>query len=84
MITYKEFEVINTMLKANKAIKNIPEHVYGNVHYDAFKSQNEVEELVDSLEKKGYIADGMVTELGLREIETLRVRNAVILAAGGG
>lgn len=83
MITYKEFEVINTMLKANKAIKNIPEHVYGNVHYDAFKSQNEVEELVDSLEKKGYIADGMVTELGLREIETLRVRNAVILAAGG-
>ena len=83
MITYKEFEVINTMLKAESLIVDIPKFVYSNVHYYAFKSQNEISEVVDSLEKKEYIQGGMVTELGLREIEALRVKNAVILAAGG-
>lgn len=83
MITYKEFEVINTMLKAQEDVKNLPEYVYSNVHYYAFKSQDEVEELVTSLEAKDYIADGTVTDLGLKEIESLKVKNAVILAAGG-
>ena len=39
MITYKEFEVINTMLKANEAIDDLPEYVYSNIHYYAFKSK---------------------------------------------
>ena len=84
MITYKEFEVLNTMLKSNETILNIPEYVYTNVHYYAFKSQDEVEGLVKSLEEKGYVRDNQVTQLGLQEIEPLKVRNAVILAAGGG
>ena len=83
MITYKEFEVINTMLKAQEDVQDLPKYVYSNVHYYAFKSQKEVSELVASLEAKGYIAGGKVTELGLREIEPLKVNNAVILAAGG-
>ena len=83
MITYKEFEVINTLLKSKKPVSEVPAYVYGNVHYYAFKSQNEVAELVAGLEEKGYIADGVVTPLGLKEIEPLKVNNAVILAAGG-
>lgn len=58
MITYKEFEVINTMLKAGSSIVDIPKFVYSNVHYYAFKSQNEISEVVDSLEKKEYIQGG--------------------------
>ena len=83
MITYKEFEVINTLLKAKKAVSNVAEYVYKNVHYYVFKSQDETASLIQSLEKKGYITDGKVTEQGLKEIEALRVKNAVILAAGG-
>lgn len=83
MIIYKEFEVINTLLKAKKPVSNLAEYVYKNVHYYVFKSQDETVALVQSLEEKGYIADNKVTELGLKEIEALRVKNAVILAAGG-
>ena len=84
MITYKEFEVINTMLKAEEVLTNTAEYVYNNVHYYAFKNQEEVETLIEGLKAKQYITDTAVTELGLKEIETLRVKNAVILAAGGG
>lgn len=83
MITYKEFEVINTMLKAKETIKNTSEYVYSNVHYYVFKSQEEVRELVHGLKRKGYIDENGVTKLGLNEIEALRVKNAIILAAGG-
>ncbi len=83
MITYKEFEVINTMLKAQENVQDLPKYVYSNVHYYAFKSQEEVAELVASLEAKGYITGDKVTDLGLKEIEPLKVNNAVILAAGG-
>ena len=83
MIAYKEFEVINTLIKAKQLVSDTAEYVYKNVHYYVFKSQDETAALVQRLEEKGYIADGKVTELGLKEIETLRVKNAVILAAGG-
>lgn len=84
MISYKEFEVINTLLKANKQVDDIAKYVYSNVHYYAFKSQEEVEALVSGLEEKQYIKDNYVTNLGKKEIESLKVNNAVILAAGGG
>ena len=84
MITCKEFEVIKTILKAKGCICNVPEYVYENVHYEAFESQTEVAELVSNLEKKGYIEGEIVTDLCLREIESLHVKNAVILATGGG
>ena len=82
MITYKEFVVINTLLKGKEAISDIPGYVYNNVHYYAFKSQEEVGVLIAGLEAKGYIQNGTVTPLGMREIEPLKVHNAVILAAG--
>ena len=83
MITYKEFEVIRTMLKAGRHLEDIPGYVYDNVHYYVFKSREEVAELTASLIRKGYIRDGAVTETAMEEIEPLKVDNAVILAAGG-
>ena len=49
MITYKEFEVIRTMLKAGRPLEDIPGYVYDNVHYYVFKSREEVAELTASL-----------------------------------
>ncbi len=83
MITYKEFEIINTILKSKEPVTDIPKYVFKNVHYYAFKSTEEVAALVTDLEAKDYIQDGVVTPLGMREIESLKVNNAIILAAGG-
>ena len=83
MITYKEFEVIRTMLKAKEQVEDLAAYVYDNKHYYVFKSKEEVMELIVSLEKKGYVANGAVTESAMTEIEPLKVENAVILAAGG-
>lgn len=83
MITYKEFEVIRTMLKTKEQCEDIPSLVYNNKHYYVFKSKEEVGNILCALEKKGYVEDGNVTEAGMTEIESLKVENAVILAAGG-
>jgi CTP:phosphocholine cytidylyltransferase-like protein/thiamine kinase-like enzyme len=83
MINYKEFEVIRTMLKSGQPLSDIPTYVFANKHYYAFKSEEEISELVVSLERKGYIADGLVTQSAMEELEPLKVENAVILAAGG-
>lgn len=81
MINYKEFEVIRAMLK--NEVHSTPLDIYNNKHYYVFKSIQEVTELMDTLEKKGYIANGAVTQLAMDEISPLKVENAVILAAGG-
>ena len=60
MITYKEFEIINTMLKAKEEILNLPEYVYKNVHYYCFKNVEEVAQLVESLNSKNYIEGNTV------------------------
>lgn len=83
MITYKEFEVIRTSMKSKDALENISKYVFENVQYRVFDSEEEVGELVNSLIKKGYLSDGKVTKEALTEIETLKVENAIILAAGG-
>lgn len=83
MITYKEFEVIRTMLKLDSPAENLADTVFSQVHYDAFKSPEEVLGLIGSLEKKGYIANGAVTPAAMEEIAPLKVENAIILAAGG-
>lgn len=83
MITYKEFEIIRTMLKTKNLKNDLAEYVYDNIHYYVFKSKDEVSELIRNLEKKGYVANGLVTEAAMIEIKTLKVENAVILAAGG-
>ena len=83
MINYKEFEVLRTILKANCVIEDMTKYVYENVYYYVFKSEKEVQERVNDLEKKGYIVTNNVSKAGLEEIESLKVKNAVILAAGG-
>lgn len=80
MINYKEFEVINAILC--KGLSTAAE-IYKNTHHHVFKSVKEVEEQIFSLEYKGYLKKGKVTESGLVEIKPCRVKNAVILAAGG-
>lgn len=83
MTTYKEFEVLRTLLKAEGPVEDIPAYILAHKPYYAFKSPEELQTLVERLEQKGYIRDGAATEIALREIEPLRVDNAVILAAGG-
>ena len=83
MITYKEFEVIRTLLRAEEVPTNVADYVYSNKHYYAFKSEKEVAELAESLERKGYLDNGNVTEAAMEELKPLKVNNAVILAAGG-
>lgn len=83
MITYKEFEVIRTLLKLNSPVDDLATSIYNKKHYYVFKSKEEVKKLISSLEKKGYLNDGRVTETALMEIEPLKVENAIILAAGG-
>ncbi len=81
MIQYKEFDVIRTILMYPEW--KSPIDIYNHKHYYAFRSVEEVEELVRSLEKKGYLKDGQVTASAMRELEPMKVDNAVILAAGG-
>lgn len=80
MINYKEFEVIRTILKNPTYCS--ADAIYQNKHYYVFKSVDEVKELMHALEEKGYLADGKVTEEALSEISSLKVENAIILAAG--
>ncbi len=81
MISYKEFEVIRAMLE-EKGAKTAAE-VYANMNYYVFKSESEVNDLIAALERKGFVSNGTVTQSGLDEISALKVKNAIILAAGG-
>lgn len=80
MINYKEFEVVKAML-CQKLIS--PENIYANTHHDVFESVEEVRTLMTALERKGYVDKGKVTDAAKMEIEPCKVKNAVILAAGG-
>lgn len=80
MINYKEFEVIKAMV-CRGAVS--AEDVYNNTYHNVFESVDEVKKLICSLENKNYIKAGQVTELVMAEIEPCRVKNAIILAAGG-
>lgn len=59
--------------------KLVPERL----HYQVFKDVREIQSCVHSLEKKGYLKDDKVTTAAMVEIEPCRVKNAIILAAGG-
>ena len=83
MISYKEFEVIRTLLRAKGQVEDVPQFVHANVQHKAFKSLEEISRTAEKLQKSGFISHGAVTELALKEIEPLRVKNAIILAAGG-
>ena len=88
MITYKEFEVIRTLMTLKQEVKsigigNLAEQVYSNTHHRVFKSQEDVTNRIAELERKGYLVSGEITQEAYKEIEPLKVENAVILAAGG-
>ena len=75
MVTFRELEAIKLLL-AGKPVESLPYHV--------FEDQQEYRDTLASLERKGYIKDGEVTAMGLNDIEPYRVKNAIIMAAGGG
>lgn len=79
MITYKEFEVVKALLGGEKSVQEI----FDETKHYVFKDADEVAGLLGSLERKGYVEGGRLTKSGLDEIEPCRVKNAVILAAGG-
>lgn len=80
MINYKEFEIIKTVL-----LKNLSdaESIYNSIHHYVFKSVEEVQTLMCSLKEKGYLDGSGATHEAIIELEPCRVKNAVILAAGG-
>lgn len=80
MINYKEFEVIKAMVCKGLFA---PEDIYRATHHYVFKSADEVQELIGSLERKGYVKGDSITEAATMELAPCRVKNAVILAAGG-
>ena len=78
MITYKEFEVIRTLLKRKESFEDLAEFIYTHKHYYVFKNIDEVRQIINSLEEKGYLYKGTVTQSAMLEIEPLKVENAVI------
>lgn len=83
MITYKEFEVLRGIMKGYGNCTDVAQSVYDNTHYRVFKDAEEVNELYISLINKGYVNKEGVTPEGYSEIAPLKVKNAIILAAGG-
>ena len=81
MITYKEFEIIKTILPS----MDVPdeETIYDRIHFELFNDKEEVAQIIKELEKKGYISDGRLTEETVKEMEPCKVNNAIVLAAGG-
>ena len=75
MVTFRELETIKLIMKG-MSLEKLPYHVY--------EDRSEFEKTLSSLEARGYLAEGKPTEMCLADIESYRVKNAVILAAGGG
>ncbi|MFI3211741.1 MAG: phosphotransferase [Eubacteriales bacterium] len=85
MLTYKEFKIIQILLK--NQIQNKQEklsHIFKNIHSSLLESKEKTSNLLSRLILKNYITEkGRVTQTGLQEIEPLKVKSAIILAAGG-
>mgnify|MGYP005772453681 CR=1 FL=1 len=80
MITYKEFELLKS-LKING--KCSAQYIYEKTVHYVFQSKEEIESILCDLEEKKYITNGKLTEYAEAELESCKVKNAVILAAGG-
>ena len=83
MLTYKEFEVIKTLLAHPDNQGDVLSRVTENIRYTVFRSVDEVQEIVNELELKGYIKNNEVTDIAKKEIAPCKVESAIILAAGG-
>lgn len=82
MLTYKEFEILKCLVGAETVV-NISQKVMESIHFELFKKQEEIEQLVAGLTEKGMLVQGKPSEAALKEMEPCRVHNAIILAAGG-
>lgn len=82
MLTYKEFEVLKTLVD-QCATDNLIEHIKKNIPFELFESESEIQTVVEELEKNGFISNGLITDAALLEMEPCKVNNAIILAAGG-
>jgi CTP:phosphocholine cytidylyltransferase-like protein/thiamine kinase-like enzyme len=80
MINYKEFEVLKAIIKGCKCE---PSTIFSHTKYSTFRDIEEIQNLIKELEQKGYLLNGQITKSAFEEIEPCRVKNAVILAAGG-
>ena len=80
MLAYKEFEIVNFILKNGNSDSNT---IFKGINYHVFDSAEEVDSILKTLINKNIISNGKVTELGLNEIASYKVDNAIILAAGG-
>ena len=80
MINYKEFEVIKALLNGNKKTAR---DIFNDTHHYVFKNCDEVKEILEKLEKHHFTENGKLTDFAFDEIETCKVDNAIILAAGG-
>lgn len=78
MVTYKEFEILRSVLNGTKL-----EDVQKTLGYELYQSDAEFQITLKSLIDKGYLAEDKVTEAALIEMEPCKVQNAIILAAGG-
>ena len=81
MLSYKEFEVLKTIL--TKDLAPDAESIFEQIYFELFDGKEEVAQVLETLAQKGMLADGKVTEEALKEMEPCKVRNAIILAAGG-
>lgn len=75
MVTFRELEVIKLIMKG-ASLEALAYHV--------FEDKEEYRQTVEALEMHGYLKGSELTGSCLSDIESCRVRNAVILAAGGG
>ncbi len=84
MISYKEFEIVKTLLDYKGTSEGAARYVFDKIYYDDFKNVDEISELIMGLREKGFIDDkARISDIAIKEIEACKVDNAIILAAGG-
>lgn len=83
MLSYKEFEVVTSLLEKNVDLSDLENDIYRKKQYKVFKSKDCITQHITSLEHKGYLKNNAITDLAKFELEHFKVKNAVILAAGG-
>lgn len=83
MMTYKEFELLKLLAGSAVGEDDIVQTVKRRIRYRAFHSDAEILCVYNALVTRGYIEDGHITESAITDIASCRVKQAVILAAGG-
>ena len=78
MLNYKEFELLKDLLETS-CIADIAK----NSKYEVFEDENEINEIIKELSSRGYLENFILSKKALGELEKYKVKNAVILAAGG-